>query len=435
MCSVSLQRENMLLIFFSLFCCCVFPKNQKNETKKCSWFKKKKNMNPPPSLCGDPQLLDSKFIQTKLSINKEENNKNSETTENNLPPLAEGEERDPGPILPHRKFHFVPSWLSSTTKTTNGLTLIIRAYISLCATDALALFNGEDHTGMMQWQGSCRCAQHIFDNFYPLSYPQECFAKISEIEQEKEKEKEKSSSSSETQKLIMSSFVKESFSDAQSLQEFQHVDTVLELGCGAGLLALVAAFSFKAKSIIFTDGNKECTDLAEINFELNSDRESEVLKANPPYFSSSSSSVIAKGKSFWWKKDMQGTEASEILFSHRNDLVTSLKSKDSIVIVGGDIVYDLDSVVPLVDTIHALASTFKDVRNSFCGGNDNNEQQKQLTFSRAHFFLCFFPRMWYVNDNYILLENVKDKLKAKGWKLLLEAGTGDRDGCLLHFCL
>ncbi len=92
--------------------------------------------------------------------------------------------------------------------------------------------------------------------------------------------------------------------------------------------------------------------------------------------------------------------------------------------------------MPLTDTIHSLGANFLDVKNSVAPPSSSSDQQKSNnTGGRAHFFLCFYPRQWYIADNRILLENVKDKLVAKGWKLVLEAGSGTHDGTLLHFVL
>lgn len=392
-------------------------------------------MMAPPTLCGEPELLKEEKPQEQQS-NKQQHGEHDDDDDDDVL----------DPVLPLRKFHFIPSWVSrDEANNGGGLILLMKAYVQLPPTDALALLDGDDHTGMMIWQGSARMCQHLFDNFLPLLRPNEAFPPASgdvkktpdrndnNDDQTATKNNAKDSSSSSslssssssttttTAKLMMSAFVKESF-DEQAVRDFEHVDTVVEIGCGSGILGLVAGYVLKAKSIIMTDGNKECSDLAELNFNLNYERAFRGF------------STVGRGKQLMWR-DLSGSEVSELLFLHRKNL--DFTPESSLVICGGDVVYSLDSVVPLVDTIHSLAVNFLDVRNSVAppelDSDEKAKKSKKDMGGRAHFFLCFYPRQWYVETNRILLENVKDKLKAKGWKLILEAGCGDNEGTLLHF--
>ena len=404
-------------------------------------------MIAPPNLCGNPQLIEVKQEQRK----REE--EDPDYDEDTVPP----------PSYPLRRFRFVPTWFTSSNDEqqkeqtegdgrTNPMTLEIylKSYVQLPPSDAVALFSGEDYTGLMTWMGSARLCQHLYDNFLPILRPSSVMTatNMTTVVSHKDNITNSKDENINTEEnllqqrqklLLMSSFVKESF-DTKSLKEFENVDTVVEIGCGSGLLGLVAGYALKSKSIIFTDGNSDCTDLAEQNFNLNFDK---VFKKD---------GTCGKGRPFMWK-NLSDEEVSKILFSHRqtpaqekeeqnpatsfsssssssSSSVLEFKKESSIVIVGGDIVYDFDSVVPLVETIHSLAKGFCDVRDVMCGGGGNDD-----VVSHAHFFLCFYPRQWYVADNRILLENVKDKLLSRGWRLILEAGNADDNGTLLHFVL
>lgn len=470
-------------------------------------------MIAPPFLCGDPVEIQQVKQQTS-SVQK--TSSSSSTGAND-----DDDDYVPGPSYPVRRFRFVPTWLQqSQGALTTGknieddvaagdaskniqtqqqdeqkseeskerisvsiekeetlplytLQIVLRSYIQLPPSDAVALFSGEDFTGLMTWLGSARMAQHIYDNFLPILRPA-LFSLSSSDTQEIIDDRQPHHDSPVTttthlqenhqlheqqqqpQRTLMSSFVKESC-DPRTVKELSSVDTLVEIGCGCGLLGLVAGYALRAKSIIFTDGNKDCTDLAEENFDMNFES---VYKED---------GVVRKGRSFMWK-NLSDEEVSNILFSHRHggdgdeesngnhsstddinkdeqksksktsstssSSSLEFKQESSIVIVGGDIVYDFDSVVPLVETIHSLAKGFCDVRDAMTGvGGSVSADDENVSSSRAHFFLCFYPRQWYVADNRILLENVKDKLACRGWRLLLEAGSGDNDGTLLHFVL
>ena len=131
----------------------------------------------------------------------------AECMEDDAPPI-EGE-----PRLPIRKFSF-----------TNGLHIFVRAYTHLPPSDALALLEDRDETGMMVWDGSLHLARFLCEN--PGAW-------------------------------------------------MTHSDSfcVIELGAGSGICGLVSAKLLSTSifpSIVFlTDGNPECVALASDNIHRN----------------------------------------------------------------------------------------------------------------------------------------------------------------------
>jgi hypothetical protein len=338
-----------------------------------------------------------------------------------------------------RRFRFRPSWLARGPRlpaSESGgdaasdapcVTVVIRAYVQLPPTDALALLDGVDNTGLMCWQGSTRLCQHLVDNFSrwalaaadagsgdapPPPLPGAPSAAAPAVE-------------APAPSLLPARFalIREKLDD-RAARDVRNVDTVVELGCGSGVLGIVAAAVFECASVVLTDGNPECAELAADNWRASAATLQASVGATPLRAPCQGAGVALR-----WGA-LTDADAARVLFQRRASLDT-LTSASSIVLVGGDVVYDVDAVAPFVDTVHALATHFLDVRRAMCPVDASSG----ATEGGAHFFLCFYPRAWFVGTNVILLDNVRDRLCARGWRVLLQCGTGDGDGTLLHFAL
>jgi hypothetical protein len=217
----------------------------------------------------------------------------------------------PEPMLPLRHFQLP------------GVSLTLRAFEQLPPSDAVALLTGEDNTGMMVWRGSHRLAAHI------------CAAAA-----------------------------QEAVSNAPLV--------IVELGCGAGLLGIAAAIALtrgegetrRPCTLVLTDGNPACVDLARQNFVLNAEQLGQHVKC--------------VARPLLWG---DGGAAASLLRS------VSASPAGELVILAADVIYSAAVVGPLALTVLEIG---------------DSAAQRAATF-----YFTFYPRCFSRAQNVEVLSRFK----------------------------
>ena len=195
-------------------------------------------------------------------------------------------------IMTHKVFRVTADGLQPEEEE-KGEVITIRCLKTLPPDDAIGLLNGEDNTGLMIWDAG---------------------------------------------RLLLNN----------NLSMNPHPESVLELGCGLGLVSLCFSKIYKSSLVVTTDGNPECLSVVKDNIELN---------------------------------DLS-TRAVLLLYGDESHIASVLDlngGKKYELVTASDVIYSKDVVAPLFETVSQLTNTF---------------------------VLSYIPRAWSDGENQAILEQV-----------------------------
>lgn len=190
-----------------------------------------------------------------------------------------------------------------------------RSFDVLPPDDAVGLLNGNDQTGLIVWEGSCRLVEWLLSEAL-LSSPR---------------------------------FVRGS----------EHLVCV-ELGCGCGFGSIgVLQYCFDAfaqlaedsplvaATILATDVNPECVALAQVNLD-------DTLCLNESNGCTHTIAYSASSHVYSWGDKA----ASSFVKSTLPEVLSRRDNSSSLLVFAGDVVYDLAAVTPLFDAVGDVANAF-----------------------------------------------------------------------------
>lgn len=235
--------------------------------------------------------------------------------------------------------HFEPRCLHIISKE-ESIPVVFRSHSSLPLCDAVDLLIGEDHTGLMAWEGSKLLLKWL------------AYVFVSDLSRDGNREERNG-----------------------AVHASKMAVDIVELGAGCGFLSVGLAnlierhgfschgtsqvtrfsqilrgsiLSATEVSICATDGSEECVELIESNFRLRDDLRKD------------KSNLTTKGQRFIWGDEVA---ANNIVGSSSETHAAESSSREktsskNLILLAGDVVYGIEAIEPLVKATRDLAHSF-----------------------------------------------------------------------------